>query len=80
VCQICKDFISEAGAAVLLWNNTEDEVVAVHKACQRTRAMQKRYPLSMELDTALAYILWNTGMDDKALKRARDVARDLSEL
>ena len=66
ICHSCEEFITEAPAALVLWDDEEDEALIVHKACA------PRGTLSMELHTELAYLLSNTGMDDKTLERARD--------
>ena len=80
ICHSCEEFISEAPAALVLWEYEGDEALIVHKACALGEPNLRRLRLSEELHTELAYLLSNTGMDDETLERAKELAQSLSEL
>ena len=79
-CQTCGEFITEAPAALVLWDDEEDEALVVHKACAPGGPNPGRLSMSMELHTELAFLLSNTGMDDETLKRAQEIAQNFEEI
>jgi len=93
-CQACGQLIDNAHKAILLWNDEDPSIgrrierrtergfffpVLVHKACRHPK-IDKLYPLSMELQTALIYVLNNCGMTGEKLQQAREICGLLSEL
>ncbi len=80
VCHVCGDPIREAPVALVVWDDQADEALTVHKVCAPTGSQMARFESSMELDTELAWLLWNSGVDDEILNRAREIARNFREL
>lgn len=81
VCQYCDEIITHAPAANIVWDMAETEAIVVHKQCDaRSKSEGRRQPMSEGLHTALADLLWNSGMTDDVLKKAQDTAEGLNAI
>jgi hypothetical protein len=75
-CDACGELVDCAADALLVWdrdqyNKPSVQPLIVHKgACDH----KHDYLFSMQLDTALAYLLDNSGMTKSAMKRAQENA------
>ncbi|MBM3925873.1 MAG: hypothetical protein FJ320_07795 [SAR202 cluster bacterium] len=80
-CEQCKDVISKASEALIIEYEGDSAASVVHKVCNQVlQANRVGSQLSEELDTALAYLLENSGVDNMELKNARLRARSLLEV
>jgi len=82
-CDLCHCLIDDAATALILWDHypsshpdssTDYRIVCSVCEQQRDAVLYEQFPFSMELDTALAYLLHNSGMNPKALKWAQQKA------
>ena len=81
LCQYCNEMIMDAPAANIVWGTEETEALVVHKKCYAQTIQEGRPHLStMSLDVELAYLLWNTGMTDEVLTKARATADSRSAI
>ena len=80
LCQYCNEIITNAPAANIVWDMEETEALVVHKECDTRTRQEKRLPLSMTLDVELANLLWNTGMTNEVLEKARETAESLNAI
>jgi hypothetical protein len=84
-CDCCGQFIADASRALLIWDDYKDgtwipKVVCKGECDHLIERTMKSYPMSMELDTALMFLLNNSGMSKEAVAGARQKAMLLGGL
>jgi hypothetical protein len=95
-CQMCGELITDANKAILLWNDEDPRLgryinkrtdrgffapvlVCDNGACRNPK-LDKLYPLSMELQSALIFLLNNCGMTEDKLQQAREICGYLGQI
>jgi hypothetical protein len=83
-CDYCHKIIEDAGGALLLWN--DDYKQKVKNVVPKVSCRKCDYngaqglPMSMELDTALIFLLNNCGMTPQRIKEQSRIAATLGSL
>ena len=82
-CDRCAKLIDAPRVAVILWNDDfkeESNTIHPHIVCKQCNANDPRTPLSMELQTAIVYLLNNLGIKDHDLHEARRITGLLNSI
>jgi hypothetical protein len=80
-CDVCGKLITDCSKAVLLWNHEayDQEFFAGFRLVCKGSCDDHSLPSSMELDTAIAFLLHHSGITDAALEQARKTAKDMGQ-
>ena len=76
-CDKCDKLITDARGAMLLWDTEthRNEIVIPTIICYKCDdARNPNLPFSMELETALIFLLNNCKMSEKRIKQSREIA------